>query len=147
MYGSLDLDERERRILDFSDGRRQYLATKPETIALISGVIHEVNGDVARVEAVRKFRMLHKELDPDDDELTRTRKLRRGFVYEKYARVIQGLYDRVQEIPVQSRVRYRDGREAVIETVLQVRELLPAPEQPQPSEEPEPRAAGGGGAG
>ena len=71
--------------------------------------------------------ILHKELDADDEELTRTRKLRRGFVYQKYAPVIEGLYAGADEIPVQSKVRYRDGREAVIETVLQVRRLLPVP--------------------
>lgn len=125
----------------------QDLSQKGPVLDLIAGEIERVNADLPEAARIRSFVILHKELDADDEELTRTRKLRRGFVYEKYAPVIQGLYDRVQEIPVQSRVRYRDGREAVIETVLQVRELLPAPEQPQPSEEPEPRAAGGGGAG
>jgi len=125
----------------------QDLSQKGPVIDLIAGEIARVNADLPEAAGIRSFVILHKELDADDEELTRTRKLRRGFVYQKYAPVIEGLYNRAKEIPVQSRVRYRDGRETVIETVLQVRELLPVPGQSEESEQPEPRAAGGGGVG
>jgi len=125
----------------------QDLSQKGPVIDLIAGEIARVNADLPEAARIRSFVILHKELDADDEELTRTRKLRRGFVYQKYAPVIEGLYNRAKEIPVQSRVRYRDGRETVIETVLQVRELLPVPGQSEESEQPEPRAAGGGGVG
>ena len=118
----------------------QDLSQKEPVLDLIAGEIHRVNADLPEAARIRSFVILHKELDADDEELTRTRKLRRAFVYAKYDPVIQGLYDRAKEIPVQSRVRYRDGREAVIETVLQVREILPIPDEAGQ------RAAGGGGA-
>lgn len=125
----------------------QDLSQKGPVIDLIAGEITRVNADLPEAARIRTFVILHKELDADDEELTRTRKLRRSFVYQKYAPVIEALYSGAKEIPVQSRVRYRDGRETVIETVLQVRELLPVPEQPRPAGETEPRAAGGGGVG
>lgn len=125
----------------------QDLSQKGPVIDLIAGEITRVNADLPEAARIRTFVILHKELDADDEELTRTRKLRRSFVYQKYAPVIEGLYSGAKEISVQSRVRYRDGRETVIETVLQVRELLPVPEQPRPAGETEPRAAGGGGVG
>lgn len=122
----------------------QDLSQKGPVLDLIAGEIERVNAQLPEAARIRSFVILHKELDADDEELTRTRKLRRGFVYQKYAPVIEGLYSGAEEIPVQSRVRYRDGRETVIETVLQVRRLLPPPDKPRASEQPGPRAAGGG---
>ena len=113
----------------------QDLSQKDEVLALITGEIVRVNQDLPPAARIQTFVILHKELDADDEELTRTRKLRRSFVYEKYDPVIQGLYDGRARIPVQSRVRYRDGKETVIETVLKV--------QPVPAVH---RAAAAGGA-
>ncbi|QDO89031.1 long-chain fatty acid--CoA ligase [Ornithinimicrobium ciconiae] len=73
------------------------LATKPETIALISGVIHEVNGKVARVESVRKFRMLHKELDHEDGELTATQKLKRTAFAATVPHLVDDMYANTSE--------------------------------------------------
>lgn len=117
----------------------QDLSQKDEVLALIQGEIARVNGDLPEAARIRRFVILHKELDADDEELTRTRKLRRGFVYEKYSPVIEGLYAGAATIPVQSRVRYRDGREAVLETVLKVREAAGGERVPA-------LAAAGGGA-
>ena len=68
------------------------LATRPETIELISGVIREVNGKVARVEAVRKFRTLHKELDHEDGELTATQKLKRQAFAATVPHLVDDMY-------------------------------------------------------
>ncbi|HYF96248.1 MAG TPA: AMP-binding protein [Symbiobacteriaceae bacterium] len=98
----------------------QDLALKPEVAELIAGEIARVNSDLPAGARIRQFVILHKELDADDEELTRTRKLRRAFVYEKYAPVIEGLYRNDGPIPVRSRVRYRDGKETVVETTLAI---------------------------
>ncbi len=73
------------------------LAAKPEVRALIRECVEQVNAELAADAVladsqVHRFLILHKELDPDDDELTRTRKVRRGFVAEKYAVLIDALY-------------------------------------------------------
>ncbi len=101
----------------------QDLSQKDLVIDLIQGEIERVNADLPEAARIRTFVILHKELDADDEELTRTRKLRRAFVYEKYEPVISGLYGSAAEIPIQSRVRYRDGKETTIETVLKVRQI------------------------
>lgn len=104
----------------------QDLSQKDEVLDLIMAEIVKVNADLPVAARIREFVILHKELDADDEELTRTRKLRRGFVYEKYDPVITGLYNGLDRIPVQSRVRYRDGKEIMMETVLKVREIRPS---------------------
>ena len=73
------------------------LAGKPEVYDLIARCVEKVNAELAADpmvadSQVHRFLMLHKELDPDDDELTRTRKVRRGFIAEKYALLIDALY-------------------------------------------------------
>lgn len=98
----------------------QDLSQKPPVLELIRGEVEQVNRTLPAAARIRRFVILHKELDADDEELTRTRKLRRGFINEKYRAVIDALYAEQAEIPVQGRVRYRDGREAILETVLQV---------------------------
>jgi long-chain acyl-CoA synthetase len=108
----------------------QDLSQKEEVLELIKGEIARVNDDLPENARVRRFVILHKELDADDEELTRTRKLRRGFVYDKYRSVIEALYTGAESIPVQSKVRYRDGKEAVVETILKVRYLTGVPHRP-----------------
>jgi long-chain acyl-CoA synthetase len=73
------------------------LAAKAETYQLIMSCIEKVNADLANETLmagtqIHRFLILHKELDPDDDELTRTRKVRRKFIAEKYAVLIEALY-------------------------------------------------------
>lgn len=120
----------------------QDLSQKPPVLELIGQEIARVNADLPEAARIRSYVILHKELDADDEELTRTRKLRRAFVYAKYDPVIQGLYGGVERIPVQSRVRYRDGKETVIETELTVCQVPGQTVPPGASM----RAAGGGGA-
>ncbi|MCK0111171.1 AMP-binding protein [Ornithinimicrobium sp. F0845] len=73
------------------------LATRPETVDLISGVIRQVNTQVARVESVRKFRMLHKELDHEDGELTATQKLKRTAFAATVPHLVDDMYANATE--------------------------------------------------
>jgi len=96
------------------------LATKPEVRELLAGEVALVNRDLPAAGRVRRFVILHKELDADDEELTRTRKVRRGFVAEKYAAVVEALYGGADAVRVETAVRYRDGRQSTIATELVV---------------------------
>ena len=71
---------------------------------------------------IRKFLILHKELDPDDEEITRTRKVRRGFIAQKYAALIEALYGDADRVAVQAQVTYEDGRSGSIRADVRIRE-------------------------
>ena len=78
---------------------------------------------------MRRFLILHKELDPDDGELTRTRKVRRRFIAEKYATLVDALYSDEAQVTVEAQVVYEDGRSGTVRADLQIRDLTPvAPE-------------------
>ena len=64
--------------------------------------------------------LLHKELDADDNELTRTRKVRRGFIAKRYLDIVEAMYQDVDSIPVETVITYQDGRTAKISTKLKV---------------------------
>ncbi|MEW5762165.1 MAG: AMP-binding protein [Bacillota bacterium] len=96
------------------------LSQKPEVLDLVTAEVRRVNQSLPEPVRIRKFVVLHKELDADDEELTRTRKVRRRFVEEKYRPLIEALYAGEETIGVQAQVRYRDGREAQIGTALRV---------------------------
>jgi long-chain acyl-CoA synthetase len=103
------------------------LAAKPEVYTLVRECLEQVNAELAGEGAladsqIHRFLILHKELDPDDDELTRTRKVRRAFVGEKYAVLIDALYSgkRVQHIETQ--VRFEDGRTGMVAADLAIAE-------------------------
>jgi long-chain acyl-CoA synthetase len=66
--------------------------------------------------------MFHKELDPDDQEITRTRKVRRGFIAQKYAALLEALYSDRDHVSVEAKVTYEDGRTATVRADLQIRE-------------------------
>jgi long-chain acyl-CoA synthetase len=95
-----------------------------------SGVADLVRQDLLRVNSylpeqarVKKFVLMHKEFDPDEAELTRTRKLRRDFIEKKYQDLIQAMYESVEEVPIQANVTYRDGRQGTVSTMIKVREV------------------------
>jgi long-chain acyl-CoA synthetase len=71
---------------------------------------------------VSRFLILHKELDPDDDELTRTRKVRRGFIAEKYAVLIDALYAGRKSQFIETQVKFEDGRTGRISADLRIRD-------------------------
>jgi long-chain acyl-CoA synthetase len=94
------------------------LAQKAEVYDLIAEEVERVNADLEAAMQIRRYVVLHKELDADDEELTRTRKVRRGFVAEKYADIIAALFSDVDEVPVSTVITYQDGRQTTMETQL-----------------------------
>jgi long-chain acyl-CoA synthetase len=71
---------------------------------------------------IRRFLMLHKELDPDDQEITRTRKVRRGFIAQKYGALVEALYSEQDRVSVEARVTYEDGRTGTIRADVSISE-------------------------
>ncbi len=69
---------------------------------------------------VARFLVLHKELDPDDDELTRTRKVRRGFIADKYGVLIDALYSGRTEQFIETQVKFEDGRTGAVSATLRI---------------------------
>ena len=103
----------ERRAIAYSGYTD--LAARTETYELIRDCIEKVNADLASEPMmadtqVHRFLILHKELDPDDDELTRTRKVRRKFIAEKYAVLIEALFDGKSTQFIETAVKFEDGR-------------------------------------
>jgi long-chain acyl-CoA synthetase len=101
------------------------LSAKREVYDLVQKEVDKVNETLPAAARVRKFVLLYKELDADDEELTRTRKVRRAFVEERYREVIEALYGGRGEVAIDTTIKYQDGRSARIHTTLLVRELGP----------------------
>jgi len=102
------------------------LSSKPEVYDLIEAEAIKINRDLARINplsVIRKFVLLYKELDADDDELTRTKKVRRGFIGERYGDVIEAMYTDASDIPIDTTIRYQDGGTARIKTTVIIRQL------------------------
>ncbi|MHB8138347.1 MAG: AMP-binding protein [Smithellaceae bacterium] len=87
---------------------------------LILKEVRQVNEQLPDVMKIKKFVLLYKLLDADDDELTRTGKVRRRFVYGLYIKIIEAMYGGLHNVPVTGKVRYRDGRIGEIETTINV---------------------------
>jgi long-chain acyl-CoA synthetase len=99
------------------------LASKPQVIGLVRECVEKVNADLASDpklfgSQIHRFVILHKELDADDGELTRTRKVRRGYIGEKYATVVDALYSGAERCVVEAQVRFEDGRTGMIRAEL-----------------------------
>ena len=104
------------------------LSQKPEVLTLIEKEIRRVNESLAGEEQlkgtqIRKFLILHKELDPDDEEITRTRKVRRGFVSEKYKDLISAFYTDADHVNTEAKVTFADGRTTTIRADLKIIEV------------------------
>lgn len=99
------------------------LSQKVEVIDLIKKEINKVNQTLPEWTRIKKFVNLHKEFDADEDELTRTRKLRRTFVEDRYKDLIDALYGEKDIYRVEASVTYRDGRKGTIETSITVNEV------------------------
>ncbi len=99
------------------------LAQKPEVYALVRKHVEEANADLPEAARIRRFLLLHKELDADDAELTRTRKVRRRFVAKRYKDIIEALYSDSDHLDVETVITYQDGRTATIKTRLKIEEL------------------------
>src|SRR3954451_5788157 len=101
------------------------LAQKPEVYALVKDCVEKVNADLAADERlagsqVSRFLILHKELDADDGELTRTNKVRRGYIAEKYQVLVDALYGGKTEQYVETQVKFEDGRTGVVSATLRI---------------------------
>lgn len=116
-------DWAERRGLAYAS--YQELAAHADTYDLIAGCIEKVNADLAQDEMlsdsqVRRFLILHKELDADDGELTRTRKLRRRIIAERYGPLIDALYDGSEHCEISVEVTFEDGRKGALKGDLRI---------------------------
>ncbi len=124
----------ERRNLAYSGYAD--LAGQPDVIDLIADCVEKVNADLANDallanSQIHRFLVLHKELDPDDDELTRTRKVRRGFIAEKYAVLIEALYAGHSRQFIETQVKFEDGRQGKVSADLEIRNVKTFSEQRQ----------------
>jgi long-chain acyl-CoA synthetase len=99
------------------------LAQKPEVYALVRKQVKTANEDLPEAARVKRFLLLHKELDADDAELTRTRKVRRTYVAQRYDDIISALYSQNDYLDVDSTITYQDGRTATIKTRLRIESL------------------------
>jgi long-chain acyl-CoA synthetase len=102
------------------------LSAKREVYDFIEAEVLKVNRDLMRINEasiIKKFVLLYKELDADDDELTRTKKVRRGFIGERYREVIDAMYTDAADIPIDTTIKYQDGRTARIKTTVIIRQL------------------------
>ena len=117
----------------WAEGRRiafttyQNLSEHPDVIALLAAEVDKVNATLPEAQRVRRFVSLYKELDPDDGELTRTRKVRRAVIDERYARIIEAIYDGREWVRVETEVTFEDGRKGQIEADLAIRDLAARP--------------------
>jgi long-chain acyl-CoA synthetase len=118
-----------------SYGSYQELAAKKEVYDLVQGCVEKVNRDLVADpnlagSQIKRFLILHKELDADDGELTRTRKVRRRFIGDRYAPLIEGLYSDRDRAFIKTVVTFEDGRTGSMEADLEIRE---AARQPVPA--------------
>jgi len=105
------------------------LASQTAVHELVRGCVEEVNAALAadprlKGSQLRRFLVLHKELDADDGELTRTRKVRRGFIAEKYAPLVEALYASGPSVHVETQVRFEDGRTGMVQADLPILEAM-----------------------
>jgi long-chain acyl-CoA synthetase len=101
------------------------LASKPEVYGLIKDCVESVNADLSRDallagSQISRFLVLHKELDADDGELTRTNKVRRGFIGDKYQPLIDALYSGKKEQFIETQVKFEDGRTGKVNATLKI---------------------------
>ncbi len=99
------------------------LSQKPEVYELIKAHVVRANEDLPPAARIRRFLLLHKELDADDAELTRTRKVRRRLVAQRYADLIAAMYQGEPTVEVQTTITYQDGSTATIRTNLRIEDV------------------------
>ncbi|KAF0229436.1 MAG: long-chain acyl-CoA [Beijerinckiaceae bacterium] len=122
-----------------SYGSYQELAGNPQVYDIIAGHVAEVNRQLADEpmmarSQIARFLILPKELDADDGELTRTQKVRRGFIAERYASLVKGLYDGSSEAAISTEVTFEDGRKGVISARVKVMDAKIWPVTATPSQ-------------
>jgi len=117
-------------------GSYQELAANPRVYELIEQHVAEVNRSLAAEDVmagaqIKRFLILHKELDADDGEITRTQKVRRGFVAERYAPLITALYDGSTEADIATEVTFEDGRKGVVRARVKIVDMKTEPVAPR----------------
>jgi long-chain acyl-CoA synthetase len=113
---------------NISYGSYQELTAHPEVCRIIKGHVDRINRDLAQEPTmaacqVRRFLILHKELDPDDGELTRTQKVRRGAVANRYGELIEALYAGASEVFARTEVTFEDGRKGTISATVKIQDM------------------------
>ncbi len=116
----------ERRNLAYTSF--QDLSARPEVGGLIRDEIGKCNAGLPPPIRIRRFLVLNKEFDADDDEITRTRKIRRRFVAEKYAAVVEAFYRDAAEVEVSAEITYEDGRKSMLRSRLAIGDVDLAPD-------------------
>jgi long-chain acyl-CoA synthetase len=113
-------------------GSYQELAGHPQVYDMLAQHVDEVNRSMVEEKAmagaqIRRFLILHKELDADDGEVTRTQKVRRGFVAERYAPLIDALYGGAAEADISTEVTFEDGRKGTLSARVRIRDVKTVP--------------------
>ncbi|CAO3430330.1 AMP-binding protein [Azospirillum doebereinerae] len=109
------------------------LSSRPEVYELLRTEVERVNATLPEAQRIAKFLLLYKELDADDGELTRTRKVRRSVIGEKYGTIIEAMYAGQPKIDVDTMISFQDGTKQRIRTTLTVIDLVPGKAKtPQP---------------
>jgi long-chain acyl-CoA synthetase len=103
------------------------LASRPEVYELLRKEVETVNATLPPAQRISRFLLLYKELDADDGELTRTRKVRRGVIGEKYGDIIDAIYRGERDIPIDTVIRFQDGTTQRVRTSLRVVDLSTEP--------------------
>jgi long-chain acyl-CoA synthetase len=98
------------------------LAQNPQVVELVADAVRHVNRTMSEGLRLHEFVCLHKEFDPDDGEITRTRKIRRNVVEERYKPIIDAIYGREKHVLMQAKITYESGETGVIERMLAVQE-------------------------
>jgi long-chain acyl-CoA synthetase len=111
----------------------QDLSAKREVRELIRGEISKCNASLPAGSRIGRFVLLNKEFDADDNEITRTRKIRRRFVAEKYAAVVEALYGGARQVDLTTEITYEDGRKAILNSTIAIDDVE---EALQPAREP-----------
>ncbi len=96
------------------------LASKQEIEKLLESEVKKVNESVPKKQQIKKFVLLYKEFDADDDELTRTKKLRRNFVISKYNEIVEAIYNQQKSIKIDAVINLQDGGTQKIKTELNI---------------------------
>jgi long-chain acyl-CoA synthetase len=111
-------EERGVSFTSYSD-----LSQKPEVSALVASILRHVNESLPVALRIRRFVNLHKDFDADDGEITRTRKLRRNVIEERYAALITALYSGANSVVENTRITYETGQTGTISRTLSIREV------------------------
>jgi len=110
------------------------LSAQPRVYELIRGEVEHVNKSLPEAQRIRRFLLLYKELDADDGELTRTRKVRRGVVSERYGQIIDALYSSQKTAELDTEVTFEDGRKGRVQASMPIMDVdggAPASQSPE----------------